>query len=338
MDPSRRYSPYRLQTVQISAYIIRVDPCDPRSPMNPLAGIYPSHRNYPGYRHSSPDGDSPPFRITATHPVVPQPIMNYESCIMHCYTFSAKEKDSETGLSYFGSRYYSSDLSVWLSVDPMAAKYPSLSPYVYCADNPVRCVDPDGEEIVIITETDAKGKKTITINFTAKIINKSSHTYSDKEMERLRDNISSGIKDIYSGQYEDATVNVNVDIICNIDEKTNDVMKESNRHFINIVDECSKADHIAEAEDYGNKMDIKWDIGQGANDNDIKRTAAHEFGHLLGLPDVDIKGNLMQSGGIGTTVSSDQINEAVDNHKTIKINQGIWYRDFERNVHNHCRK
>ena len=54
------------------------------------------------------------------------------------YTFSAKEKDVETGLSYFGSRYYSSDLSVWLSVDPMASKYPSLSPYVYCADNPVR--------------------------------------------------------------------------------------------------------------------------------------------------------------------------------------------------------
>ncbi len=64
------------------------------------------------------------------------------------YTFSAKEKDSETGLSYFGSRYYSSDLSVWLSVDPMAAKYPSLSPYTYCADNPVKLVDPDGETFV----------------------------------------------------------------------------------------------------------------------------------------------------------------------------------------------
>ncbi|MBQ6155869.1 MAG: hypothetical protein IJK22_04625, partial [Bacteroidales bacterium] len=61
------------------------------------------------------------------------------------YTFSAKEKDSETGLSYFGSRYYSSDLSIWLSVDPMSAKYPSFSPYTYCADNPVRCVDPNGE-------------------------------------------------------------------------------------------------------------------------------------------------------------------------------------------------
>ena len=61
------------------------------------------------------------------------------------HTFSAKEKDVETGLSYFGARYYSSDLSIWLSVDPMSAKYPSLSPYTYCADNPVKLVDPNGE-------------------------------------------------------------------------------------------------------------------------------------------------------------------------------------------------
>ena len=65
------------------------------------------------------------------------------------FTFSAKEKDSETGLSYFGSRYYSSDLCIWLSVDPMSDKYASLSPYVYCADNPVRLVDPNGEEVWI---------------------------------------------------------------------------------------------------------------------------------------------------------------------------------------------
>ena len=62
------------------------------------------------------------------------------------HTFSAKEKDTETGLSYFGSRYYSSDLSIWLSVDPMSDKYPSLSPYTYCANNPIKLVDPDGED------------------------------------------------------------------------------------------------------------------------------------------------------------------------------------------------
>ena len=66
------------------------------------------------------------------------------------YTFSAKEKDAETGYSYFGSRYYNSDLSIWLSVDPMASKYPSLSPYVYCANNPIKLVDPNGEEVWIV--------------------------------------------------------------------------------------------------------------------------------------------------------------------------------------------
>ena len=45
------------------------------------------------------------------------------------------------------ARYYNSDLSIWLSVDPLADKYPNLSPYTYCADNPVRLKDPNGEEI-----------------------------------------------------------------------------------------------------------------------------------------------------------------------------------------------
>ncbi len=61
------------------------------------------------------------------------------------FTFSAKEKDLETGLSYFGSRYYSSDLSIWLSVDPMSGKYPSTSSYAYCRNNPIILIDPDGE-------------------------------------------------------------------------------------------------------------------------------------------------------------------------------------------------
>ena len=60
---------------------------------------------------------------------------------------SAKEKDEETSYSYFGARYLASDFSFWLSVDPMADKYPNISPYAYCAWNPVMLVDPDGREI-----------------------------------------------------------------------------------------------------------------------------------------------------------------------------------------------
>jgi RHS repeat-associated protein len=68
------------------------------------------------------------------------------------YTFSGKEKDVETGYGYFGARYYDSGLSIWLSVDPMSDKYPSLSPYNYCANNPVILVDPDGRDIWDVDE------------------------------------------------------------------------------------------------------------------------------------------------------------------------------------------
>jgi RHS repeat-associated protein len=63
------------------------------------------------------------------------------------YKFTGKERDEETGYDYFGARYYDSDLSQWLSVDPMSDKYPSLSPYMYCAGNPVRLIDPDGRKL-----------------------------------------------------------------------------------------------------------------------------------------------------------------------------------------------
>jgi len=249
------------------------------------------------------------------------------------FTFSAKERDPETGYSYFGSRYYSSDLSIWLSVDPMSDKYASLSPYVYCADNPVKLVDPNGEDIEIVTTIDADGKKNITITFTAKIVNNSSHSFTKKKLERMKKEISSGIKSYYSGQYDDVTVDVNVDIICNKEEASGDLWKEENRHSIFIVDRCSKPDRIAEAKDFGNFMNIRWDIGRGANDNNLRRTAAHEFGHLLGLPDVDIEGNLMESGGTGVNLLNSQIQNAVSNYQHCKINVGIWYRDFERRVY-----
>jgi len=60
------------------------------------------------------------------------------------YKFSGKEKDEETGYSYFGARYYMPELSIWSAVDPMADKYPHLSPYNYCENNPIMLVDPDG--------------------------------------------------------------------------------------------------------------------------------------------------------------------------------------------------
>ena len=72
------------------------------------------------------------------------------------YKFNGKEKDDETGYSYYGARYYTDRLSIWLSVDPLADKYPHLSPYAYCADNPILYVDSDGQKISLPKGTSTK--------------------------------------------------------------------------------------------------------------------------------------------------------------------------------------
>ena len=103
--------------------------------------------------------------ISSVHFASPFPTVNCQlSTVNWIHTFSAKEKDIETGLSYFGSRYYSSDLSIWLSVDPLSDKYPSLSPYVYCANNPIKLVDPNGEEVYIYGDDDNKNTIVNSLN------------------------------------------------------------------------------------------------------------------------------------------------------------------------------
>ena len=66
------------------------------------------------------------------------------------FTFTGKERDEETGYSYFSARYLDHEiLSSFLSVDRYADKYPSISPYAYCAWNPIRLIDPSGDTIVV---------------------------------------------------------------------------------------------------------------------------------------------------------------------------------------------
>ncbi len=59
------------------------------------------------------------------------------------YSFNAKELDEETGMYYYEARYYKPP--VFTSRDPMFEKYFWMTPYAYCANNPVKYVDPSGE-------------------------------------------------------------------------------------------------------------------------------------------------------------------------------------------------
>ena len=63
------------------------------------------------------------------------------------YLFNAKELDEETGMYYYGARYYEPRLSLWMSCDPLEEKYPNISSYDYCMNNPVKFIDPDGKKL-----------------------------------------------------------------------------------------------------------------------------------------------------------------------------------------------
>lgn len=62
------------------------------------------------------------------------------------YLFNGKELDEETGLYYYGARYYDPQTSIFLEVDPLADKYVGWSPYAYTFNNPIRFSDPTGME------------------------------------------------------------------------------------------------------------------------------------------------------------------------------------------------
>ena len=66
------------------------------------------------------------------------------------YLFNAKEFDEETGLYYYGARYYDPRLSLWISTDKSAIIAPGYSPYTFCKNNPNIMVDPNGNFPIFI--------------------------------------------------------------------------------------------------------------------------------------------------------------------------------------------
>ncbi|MCB9236149.1 MAG: hypothetical protein H6581_31160 [Bacteroidia bacterium] len=60
------------------------------------------------------------------------------------YRYVGKEKDEESGLYYYGARYYAAWTCRFVSVDPLALSMPFMAPYVYAANDPIGQFDVDG--------------------------------------------------------------------------------------------------------------------------------------------------------------------------------------------------
>lgn len=73
------------------------------------------------------------------------------------YTYTGKKEETMHSLGWYdyGKRFYDPNYRLsFVSIDPLCEKYYSTSPYVYCMNNPVRYVDPDGKDVAILIAKD----------------------------------------------------------------------------------------------------------------------------------------------------------------------------------------
>jgi RHS repeat-associated protein len=109
------------------------------------------------------------------------------------YKYCGKERDEETGLYYYGARYYAGWLCRFVSVDPLQHEYPYYTPYQYAGNKPITYVDLDGLEEILPNE-----KRPAVINEQAqnrinKLIDKDSPDYSHEFVEKYEELINSDI-------------------------------------------------------------------------------------------------------------------------------------------------
>ena len=77
------------------------------------------------------------------------------------YKYNGKELDRMHGVDWYdyGARMYDGLLGRFMMIDPLAAKYYSISLYVYCSNNPMKFVDPDGRNPILALYRAYKGYK-----------------------------------------------------------------------------------------------------------------------------------------------------------------------------------
>ena len=68
------------------------------------------------------------------------------------YKYNGKELDQKNGLNWYdyGARQYDAAIGRWHVVDPMSEKYYNFSLYNYCANNPMKYVDYNGDSITVL--------------------------------------------------------------------------------------------------------------------------------------------------------------------------------------------
>jgi len=114
------------------------------------------------------------------------------------YKYNGKELDTKKGLNWYdyGARHYDATLGRWFVVDPLAEKYFSSSPFVYCGNNPINRIDPTGmkwedtEEAERLKKKVAKKKQSLERKLAKKQSKLESKGLSAKKAEKIESQIA----------------------------------------------------------------------------------------------------------------------------------------------------
>ena len=224
------------------------------------------------------------------------------------YTYTGKKEETMHGLGWYdyGKRFYDPNYRLsFVSVDPLCEKYYSISPYAYCANNPINAIDLNGDSIWYTIDKDV-----VTMHVTGKIIDSSSDGIN---VNRAASDIASGISDVFSGvfKFEGQTYTLQTDVQLDVVSSMDDVMDSDHLFVLRDADGQSargavnmlggKVLNLASS-DYTND---NW-FSNTFFSNNIQ-TALHEFGHTAGLIHTDPRSNnLMEPGGSRTNITSEQ--------------------------------
>ncbi len=225
---------------------------------------------------------------------------------------TGKERDEETGYGYFGARYMDHELmTMWLSVDPMADKYPSTSPYAYCNWNPVKLKDPDGMETIENDDGWKVDRRNKTITKYSPLGGSGIHHISDGDFSRT---ISGPEEDILS-QYPGYTLNDYDGAPLSTSQSSAESSQEGGGHYnpaSTVLDGAGgftkgweKTKNPAKY-DFFNKPHVKglWSAKPGASKNALNRATSKGIlspkclnGAGLAVGAVDLSIGYIQDGG-----------------------------------------
>jgi RHS repeat-associated protein len=212
------------------------------------------------------------------------------------YKFTGKERDSESGLDNLGKRYDSSSMGRFMTPDAFykdshVGDPQSWNEYAYARNNPLRYVDPTGENATVSTSCSSTNNQTtcnVNISASIAIYAAAGSNLSQDQLNAAAGTIQNTIQNAWSGSFsqDGVTYNVSTQVSVSVAGSQDAAMSSGAQNVIGMTNGPPQAGVGA----FVNPKSL-WGAITGKPDtgmmdiNNAANYAKHEFTHLLGVDD-----------------------------------------------------